>query len=106
MQVSLKWLNKYIDLSDKSTEEIAHALTMSGLEVEEIESKGPKFSNITTAKIIELNPHPNADKLRLATVETGFGMKTVVCGAQNIEKGQIVPYATIYCLNHICLKFV
>ncbi len=95
MRVSLNWMNEYVDLSDKTVEEIAHALTISGLEVEEIENVEPKFSNITIAQIKNLEKHPDADKLRLATVETVFGTKTVVCGAQNIEVGQIIPYATI-----------
>ena len=46
MKISLEWLNEYIDLSDVTPEQIAHELTMSGLEVEEIEKAGPKFSNI------------------------------------------------------------
>ena len=88
-------MNEFVDLSDKTTEEIAHNLTMSGLEVEEIEFLKPKFTNITTAKIVKIDNHPNADKLHLVTLETNLGTKTVVCGAQNIKEGQIIPYATI-----------
>ena len=95
MQISLNWMNEFVDLSDKTTEEIAHNLTMSGLEVEGIEILKPKFTNITTAKILKIDVHPNADKLHLVTVETNLGTKTVVCGAQNIAEGQIIPYATI-----------
>lgn len=95
MQISLNWINEYVDLKDVSPEQIAHELTMSGLEVEEIQKIGAQFENIITAKIKALNPHPNADKLRLVTVDTGALEKTVVCGAQNIEVGQIVPYASI-----------
>lgn len=95
MQLSLEWLNEFVDLSNITPEQIAHALTMSGLEVEEVEHKKPKFTNIITAKIVDLNPHPDADKLRLATVNTGEKTKTVVCGAQNIEVGQIIPYASV-----------
>ena len=51
MQVSLNWLNELVDLSDISPEQVAHELTMSGLEVEEIEEIRPKFTNIITAKI-------------------------------------------------------
>lgn len=95
MQVSLNWLNEFVDLSDIDENQIAHELTMSGLEVEAIEHVKPQFKNIITAKIIKLAPHPNADKLRLATVDTGSEQKTVVCGAQNIEEGQIIPYASV-----------
>ena len=95
MKISLEWLNEYVDLSDIPTEQIVHELTMSGLEVEDIEKIGPKFTNIKTAKILKLEKHPNADKLHLVKVDTGSETKTVVCGAQNIEEGQIVPYASV-----------
>lgn len=95
MKISLEWLNEYVDLSDLTPEQIAHELTMSGLEVEEIEKTGPKFSNIKTAQIKLIEQHPNADKLHLVTVDTGSETKTVVCGAQNIEEGQIIPYASV-----------
>ena len=95
MLVSLEWLNEYVDISDLEAEEIAHALTMSGLEVEEIEKIGAEFSDIAVAEILETKPHPNADKLQLVTVFNGKENKEVVCGAKNIEKGQFVPYASI-----------
>lgn len=95
MKISLEWLNEYVDLSDVTPEQIAHELTMSGLEVEEIEKTGAKFSNIRTAKIKLIDQHPNADKLHLVTVDLGAETKTVVCGAQNIEEGQIIPYASV-----------
>lgn len=95
MQVSLNWLNEFVDLSDKEPEQIAHELTMSGLEVEAIEEVKPKFTNIKTVKIEKIDNHPNSDRLHLVTVNTGAGLKTVVCGAQNIAEGQIVPYASV-----------
>lgn len=95
MQVSLNWLNEFVDLSDKEEEQIAHELTMSGLEVEAIEHLKPQFKNIRTAKILKINSHPNADKLHLVEVDTGTEKKTVVCGAQNIEEGQVIPYASV-----------
>lgn len=95
MQVSLNWLNEFVDLSDIEEKQIAHELTMSGLEVEAVEHIKPQFKNIITAKILKIIPHPNADKLRLVTVDTGSGQKTVVCGAQNIEEEQVIPYASI-----------
>ena len=95
MRVSLEWLNEFIDLTDIEPERIAHELTMSGLEVEEIEKTGAKFTNIITAKIKKIDRHPNADKLHLVTVDLGNTEKTVVCGAQNIEEGQIIPYASV-----------
>lgn len=95
MQVSYEWLNEYVELAGITPEEIAHNLTMSGLEVEEIEYKKPSFENIKTAKIIKIDIHPNADKLHLVTLDLGGIEKQVVCGAQNIEVGQIIPYASV-----------
>ena len=96
MKISLEWLNEFVDISDLTTEQIVHELTMSGLEVEDIEITGPKFTNIITAKIIKISQHPNADKLHLVEVDLGNNnKKIVVCGAQNIQEGQIIPYASV-----------
>ncbi len=95
MQVSLNWLNEFVDLSNVDEKQIAHELTMSGLEVESIEEVKPKFTNIKTVKIEKIDNHPNSEKLHLVTVSTGAELKTVVCGAQNIAVGQIIPYATV-----------
>ena len=95
MQVSLNWLNELVDLKDINIQQIAHELTMSGLEVEEIEEVKAKFTNIITAKIEKIDNHPNSDRLHLVTINTGNTVKTVVCGAQNIKEGQIIPYASV-----------
>ena len=95
MQVSLKWLNELVDLTGIEVTQIAHELTMSGLEVEEVEEVKPKFTNIITAKIEKIDNHPNSDRLHLVTVNTGSALKTVVCGAQNIQEGQVIPYASV-----------
>ncbi len=95
MQISLNWINEFVDLTGISAEEIAHELTMSGLEVEEIEKTGPKFSNIVSVEIVDIKAHPDADKLHLVDVKLCNETRTVVCGAQNIAVGQIVPYASV-----------
>ena len=95
MKVSLKWLNELVDLSDIDVKQIAHELTVSGLEVEEVEEVKAQFTNIVTARIEKIDNHPNADKLHLVTVNNGKETKTVVCGAQNIEEGQVIPYASV-----------
>ena len=95
MQVSINWLNEFVDLSNVEDKQIAHELTMSGIEVEAIEEVKPRFTNIKTVKIEKIDNHPNSDRLHLVTVNTGSGVKTVVCGAQNIKEGQIVPYASV-----------
>lgn len=95
MLVSLEWLNEFVDISNLSAEEISHGLTMSGLEVEDIEKLGADFTNIVVAEIKEINPHPDAEKLQLATVFNGTETRTVVCGAKNIAAGQMIPYASV-----------
>ena len=95
MQVSLNWLNEFVDLSNVDVEQIAHELTMSGLEVEDVQDVKPMFTNIKTVKIEKIDAHPNSDRLHLVTVNDGTSTKTVVCGAQNIQEGQIVPYASV-----------
>ena len=84
MKISLEWLNEFVDISDLTTEQIVHELTMSGLEVEGVEKTGKKFTNIITAQIKEIKQHPNADKLHLVVVDLGGTIKTVVCGADKL----------------------
>ncbi|MEW5821627.1 MAG: phenylalanine--tRNA ligase subunit beta [Cyanobacteriota bacterium] len=93
MLISLEWLGDLVDIKGLAPEEIAEALTMSGLEVEEIEYLKPKFNCVYTGKIIDIKPHPDAAKIRLATVDYGDTVQQVVCGASNIEKGQIIAFA-------------
>ena len=95
MQVSVNWLNEFVDLSNIEDSQIAHELTMSGLEVESVEEVKPQFTNIKTVRIEKIDNHPNSDHLHLVTVNTGTETKTVVCGAQNIQVGQVVPYASV-----------
>ena len=93
MLVSLEWLGDLVDISGLSPEEIAHALTMSGLEVEDVVYIKPKFTRVFSAQIKQIEPHPDADKLRLVTVDYGQGIQKVVCGASNIKEGMLVPFA-------------
>lgn len=95
MQVSFNWLNELVDLSGIDIAQVIHELTMSGLEVEQLEEIKPKFTNIITAKIEKIDAHPNSDRLHLVTINNGNSLKTVVCGAQNIQEGQIIPYASV-----------
>ncbi|MGD9581231.1 MAG: phenylalanine--tRNA ligase beta subunit-related protein, partial [Vampirovibrionia bacterium] len=92
MLVSLEWLNELVNIEDLKPEELGEALTMSGLEVEEIEYIKPKFTKVYTAKIEAISQHPDASKIRLVDVNYGFGTQRVVCGAQNIEEGQTIAF--------------
>ena len=94
MKVSLKWLKDYVDIK-LNPEELAERLTMSGLEVKGIQTIGGTWDNVVIGEVVALNPHPNADRLKLATVDLGTEQVITVCGAPNIELGQRVPFAHI-----------
>ena len=95
MKVSLEWLSEYIDFK-ASPAELAKALTMAGLEVEEIATKGSIPKGVVAAKILERKPHPNADKLSVCQVDPGSGTPVqIVCGAPNCDAGRTIPLATI-----------
>jgi len=93
MKVSLKWLADYVDI-DMPPKELAHRLTMAGLEVESVESIGSDWQGVSVGLVTRVAPHPNADRLRLATVDLGSGEEmTVVCGAPNVAEGQKIAFA-------------
>lgn len=92
MKISYQWLKEYIKLN-KSPQEIADLLTLASFPVELIESTID--NKIIVAQIKEINPHPNADRLKIAMVNTGKEILQIVCGATNIKIGQKVPLAQI-----------
>ncbi len=94
MQVSLRWLNDYVDI-DLTPAEVADCLTMVGLEVDAVRNVGPAFTHVVVAKILAIRPHPNADKLHLCDVTTGEETLPIVCGANNIHEGDVVPLAKV-----------
>jgi len=94
MRVSLKWLAEYVPLT-LPVDELARRLTLAGIEVGAIESTGGSFEHVYVGEIVRLVPHPNADRLQLATVEYGREPATVVTGAPNIKVGDRVPFALV-----------
>ncbi|MEM0951502.1 MAG: phenylalanine--tRNA ligase subunit beta [Cyanobacteria bacterium P01_H01_bin.74] len=94
MRVSLNWLSEFIDGLTAPASEITAALTRSGLEVEAVETIGPQFRGVVLGQITAIEPHPNADKLRLVTVNLGKETSTVVCGAANVRDGILIAFAT------------
>jgi phenylalanyl-tRNA synthetase beta chain len=94
MLVPLKWLGEFVD-HGLSPEELAHALTMGGLEVDAVEHRFTWAGKVITAKVLTVEPHPDADKLRLALVDTGTGQEKIVCGAPNLKKGMVGALAVI-----------
>src|SRR5690606_32518738 len=81
---------------DLDTEELSHRLTMAGLEVEETQAAAPPFNGIVVGHIIEVEQHPNADRLRVCRVDDGSGESLqIVCGAPNAAAGLKVPLARV-----------
>ncbi|MDX3905353.1 MAG: phenylalanine--tRNA ligase subunit beta [Pigmentiphaga sp.] len=95
MQFPESWLRSLTNPAI-STEELAHQLTMAGLEVEETAPVAPAFSGVVVAQVLSVEPHPNADKLRVCRVDAGQGEPLqIVCGAPNVAAGMKVPLATV-----------
>jgi phenylalanyl-tRNA synthetase beta chain len=93
MQFSEQWLRLYAN-PPIDGEELAHRLTMSGLEVEESAPVAPPFSGVVVARVESVAKHPNADKLTVCEVDAGTGHRlSIVCGAPNVREGILVPCA-------------
>jgi len=87
MQFSENWLRSMVD-PKMTSDELSHLLTMSGLEVEEVEAVAPPFSNVVVAEVKEVAKHPNADRLNVCQVDVGSGtLLNIVCGAPNVRAG-------------------
>src|SRR4030043_1367411 len=94
MKVSLRWLKEYVDISTP-LEELCERLTMAGLEVGGMEVVGGSWDYIVVGKIVDVSAHPNADRLRMGTVDLGKQRSTVVCGAPNVAVGDKVAFANV-----------
>ena len=95
MRVSTTWLSEWVD-TGWDTATLAHRLTMAGFEVEAIEPAAPSFHGVVVARIIQREPHPDADKLSVCTVDFG-GVESVqvVCGASNARAGLTTALAQV-----------
>ena len=94
MRLSLNWLADFVELN-VAPEVLADRLTMAGLEIDAIERLSPEFSGVVVGHVTAVEPHPQADRLRLAEVTTGTDTYRVVCGAPNLELGRLYPFAPI-----------
>lgn len=95
MKVSQRWLRDWVNPAVSSVE-LAAQLTMAGLEVDSIEPAAPAFDRIVVGRVVDLIPHPNADRLRVATVDVGQAEPLqIVCGAPNVAVGMCAPTALI-----------
>ena len=95
MQFSESWLRTFVNPS-LTSEELAHLLTMAGLEVEEMKAVAPAFDKVVVAQVLTMVKHPDADRLNLLTVDVGDSEPlNIVCGAQNVRVGLKAPCAMV-----------
>lgn len=95
MKVSHEWLKSFVDIND-DIDELNRKLTFAGLEVEKVDVIGSDFEGVVVGEIIEIDQHPNADKLKLCLVDYGEKESIrVVCGAPNTRVGGKYPFATV-----------
>ena len=93
MKVLKSWLNDWVDIDKINGDELSLALESLGFEIESRIDIKPNYKNIVVGKVLEIYPHPNADKVRVTKVDTGNNVFEIVCGAFNFDVGAVVPVA-------------
>lgn len=94
MKVSLNWLKKYVAI-DIPTDALIDRMASTGFDIESVENQADKYKNFVVGKVLEKKKHPNADKLSLCKVDIGSEILDVVCGAPNVDSGQLVCFAKV-----------
>jgi phenylalanyl-tRNA synthetase beta chain len=95
MKFSEAWLREWVN-PPVSTEELADQLSMAGLEVDSVAPVAGRFEGVVVGEVVTKEPHPNADKLSLCSVDVGQGEALqIICGAPNVAAGQKVPVAVV-----------
>lgn len=95
MKFSEQWLRDWVN-PPLTTDELVEQLTMAGLEVDGFEAVAAEFDGVVVAEVLEVNPHPDADKLKVCSVAMGEGKPLqIVCGAPNVCAGMKVPLAKV-----------
>jgi len=94
MKFSEQWLREWVNPAI-STEDMAHLITMAGMEVDAVEPVAGEFSDVIVAEVVAREQHPDADKLSLCQVSTGNKTVQIVCGAPNVREGLKTPLAQI-----------
>ena len=94
MKFTLSWLKDHLE-TEAEVAQVVEAMTMAGLEVEHVDDPAARFAAFSVARIVDAQPHPNADRLRVCQVDTKDGRKEIVCGAPNARAGLTTIYAPI-----------
>jgi phenylalanyl-tRNA synthetase beta chain len=92
MRAPLSWIREFTPV-DAPTDALVAALNQVGLEVEAVDEPGREVRGVVAARVLDVVKHPKADKLTLVDVDFGNGSTRVVCGAENVAAGDVVPYA-------------
>lgn len=92
MKVSISWLKEYVSIN-LNVNDLADALTMAGLEVEAVSDRYDYLQSVYVGRIVNIDPHPNSDKLNICSVDIGENIISVVCGAPNVKTGILAPCA-------------
>ncbi|AEI88551.1 MAG: phenylalanine--tRNA ligase subunit beta [Candidatus Midichloria mitochondrii] len=106
MKFTLKWLRRYLNTS-ASLSEVISKLNQVGLEVEEVVGNNELYNKFLVAKVLEADPHPNSDKLKICKVDNGQEVLQIVCGAPNARAGITVvlaPIGTIMPVDGMSIK--
>ncbi|MGA7228508.1 MAG: phenylalanine--tRNA ligase subunit beta [Acidimicrobiia bacterium] len=93
MNVPLRWLQEFIDLPTTDPDELSGVLAMLGHEVEGYEVMEADWTRVIVGEVVEIGPHPDADKVRVCQVDTGSGPEQIICGAWNFTEGARVAVA-------------
>ncbi len=95
MYISINWIKDFVNLDGVDIDNLINRFTLSTAEVEGIEKHGYDIQNVIAGKIIDVQKHPNSDKLKIVKVDTGKEIVQSLCGAPNVAINQIVPFAPI-----------
>lgn len=96
MQISENWLREWVNPTQLTTQQLGHQLTMAGLEVDALQAVAPPFNQVFVGKVLSVEAHPQADRLRVTRVDVGQAdILQIVCGAPNVREGLKVVVATI-----------
>ncbi len=93
MRTTLRWLRDFVDLPTDDPDEIGLVFDNLGFAVEETATVEPPFSGVVVGRVTAIRPHPDADSIRLATVDTGGYEVEVVCGAWNFDEGAVIAFS-------------
>ncbi|MDO8241218.1 MAG: hypothetical protein Q7T51_04535 [Candidatus Moranbacteria bacterium] len=95
MKYNYNWLKNILGLTKSTPEEKGEDLAVDSSEIEGLEKQTQKFDGVVVGRILEIEKHPNADRLQVTKTDIGGEILQIVCGAPNIQVGQLVPVATV-----------